>query len=144
MKPREFFSRLEHDAIVAAIGEAEKKMCGEIRVFISRKEPEDAVAAAQRRFFKLGMEKTKERNGVLIYIAPRVHKFAIIGDAAIHQKCGDTFWQDVAREMSGYFRQNEFSKGLIHGIQRAGALMVEHFPRQAGDKNQLSDEIEQD
>jgi uncharacterized membrane protein len=32
----------------------------------------------------------------------------------------------------------------VHGIQRAGALMASHFPRKAGDTNQLSDEIEHD
>ena len=48
MKARDFLNRLEHDAIVKTIGEVEAKMRGEIRVFISRKGPEDAVAAAQR------------------------------------------------------------------------------------------------
>ncbi|MGZ4961976.1 MAG: TPM domain-containing protein [Limisphaerales bacterium] len=144
MRARDFFSQLEHDKIVGAIRESESKMCGEIRIFISRKEPEDAVVTAQRRFEKLGMTKTTERNGVLIYVAPRVRKFAIIGDVAIHQKCGDNFWKEVAHEMSDHFRKADFTGGIIHAIRRAGALMAEHFPRQAGGKNQLSDEIEHD
>jgi uncharacterized membrane protein len=144
MKAREFFSKLETDEIVAAIRAAESKMCGEIRIFISRKEPEDAVAQARRRFEKLGMTRTKERNGVLIYVAPRVRKFAIIGDLAIHQKCGDGFWKDVAHEMTGHFRSGQFTQGIIHGIQRAGALMAQHFPHHAGDKNELSDDIAHD
>lgn len=144
MKARDFFSRLEHDEIVGAIREAESKMCGEIRVFVSRKEPYDAVAAAQLRFEKLGMTKTSERNGVLIYVAPRVRKFAIIGDVAIHQKCGDGFWRDVAREMTDHFRKGEFTHAIVHGIHRAGALMAQHFPRRDGGHNELSDEIEHD
>ena len=144
MKARDFFSQLEHDEIVGAIREAESKMCGEIRVFVSRKEPEDAVAAAQLRFEKLGMTKTKERNGVLIYVAPRVRKFAIIGDVAIHRKCGDGFWKEVAHEMTGHFRKGEFTQGIVHAIRRAGGLMAKHFPRHEGDKNELSDEIEHD
>jgi uncharacterized membrane protein len=144
MKPQEFFSKLEHDEIVAAIRKAESKMCGEIRVFVSRKERHDPVASAKHRFEKLGMTKTKERNGVLIYLAPRVRKFAIIGDVAIHQKCGEGFWKDVAQEMTEHFRKSEFTSGIVHGIHRAGALMASHFPRQAGDANQLSDEIEHD
>jgi uncharacterized membrane protein len=144
MKAREFFSKLEHEEIVGAIRNAESKMCGEIRVFISRKEPDDAVASAQKRFEKLGMTKTKERNGVLIYVAPRVRKFAIIGDVAIHQKCGANFWNDVAREMTDHFRKGDFTHGIVHGIHRAGALMAEHFPWRDGHKNELSDEIEHD
>jgi uncharacterized membrane protein len=144
MKPQDFFSKLEHDEIVGAIREAESKMCGEIRVFVSRKERHDPVEAAQRRFEKLGMTKTRERNGVLIYVVPRVRKFAIIGDVAIHKKCGDAFWKEVAEEMTSHFRIGEFTGGIIHGIRRAGALMASHFPRRDGDTNQLSDEIEHD
>lgn len=144
MKPHEFFSKLEHDKIVDAIRKAESKMCGEIRVFISRKERHDPVVAAQRRFEKLGMTKTRERNGVLIYVVPRVRKFAIIGDVAVHEKCGDSFWKDVANEMSEHFRKGNFTDAIVHGIRRAGTLMAEHFPRRAGDTNQLSDDIEHD
>jgi uncharacterized membrane protein len=144
MKAREFFSQLEHDEIVGAIKAAESKMCGEIRVFVSRKLRPDPVSAAQNRFLKLGMAKTKERNGVLIYVAPRSHTFAIIGDKAIHEYCGDNFWKEVAHEMTGHFKKGEFSHGIIHAVQRAGKLMAEHFPRHDGDTNQLSDEIEHD
>lgn len=144
MKASEFLNRLEHDAIVKEIGDAESKMCGEIRVFISRKEVDDAVTAAQRIFHHLGMEKTKERNGVLIFVAPRVRKFAVIGDAAVHEKCGDQFWKEVAHEMSLHFGRGEFTGGIIHGIRRAGKLLADHFPRHPGDKNQQPDEIAHD
>lgn len=144
MKAREFISKLEHDAIVKTIGEVESKMCGEIRVFISRKEPEDPVVAAQKAFDHLGMHKTRERNGVMIFVAPKVRKFAIIGDTAVHAKCGDAFWKEVADEMTGYFRKAEFTEGILHGIRRAGKLLAEHFPRHPGDTNQQPDEIAHD
>jgi len=144
MKAREFLSQLQHDAIVKAIGQAEQKTSGEIRIFISRKEPEDPVAAAQKVFLHLGMDKTKEKNGVLIFVAPKVRKFAIIGDAAVHARCGDEFWKEVAGEISIHFRKEDFSEGILHGITRAGQLLAEHFPRHPGDKNQLPDDIAHD
>jgi uncharacterized membrane protein len=144
MKTRDFLSRLEHDEIVKAIGQAEEKTSGEIRIFISHKEPEDAVAAAQKAFLRLGMHKTKEKNGVLIFVAPRARKFAIIGDEAVHARCGDEFWKEVSEEISTHFRKGEFSGGMLHGIKRAGKLLAEHFPRHPGDKNQLSDDIAHD
>jgi uncharacterized membrane protein len=144
MKAREFLSQLQHDAIVRAIGEAEAATSGEIRLFISRKEPEDAVAAAQRAFNHLGMHKTKQRNGVLLFVAPRARKFAIIGDKAVHERCGDPFWTEVAQEISTHFRKGDFTDGILHGIRRAGQLLAEHFPRHPGDKNQLPDDIAHD
>jgi uncharacterized membrane protein len=136
MKAHDFLNQLQHDAIVKAIGEAEAKIQGEIRVFISRKKPENAVAAAQKIFHHLGMEKSPERNGVLLFVAPRVRKFAVIGDSAVHARCGDEFWTEVTQEMSGYFRKGEFTEGILHGIRRAGKLLAEHFPRHPGDKMQ--------
>src|SRR5690349_16792103 len=99
MKPREFVDRLEREEIVAAIREAEKNTSGEIRVFISRKPVEDAVAEAQFHFAEMGMEKTRERNGVLIFVAPKSHKFAVVGDTAVHAKCGEEFWKLLAGEI---------------------------------------------
>src|SRR5579863_7180203 len=104
MKPKEFISKLDHDKIVAAIRAAEQKTSGEIRVFISRHNPEDPVAAAQRDFNKLGMGKTKEKNGVLIFVAPQARKFAVIGDSGVHVRCGDEFWRALAAEMTGHFK----------------------------------------
>jgi uncharacterized membrane protein len=144
MKIKEFLSQLEHDEIVAAIRKAEKKTSGEIRVFISRHKPDDAVIAAQAQFTHLGMEKTKEKNAVLIFVAPVVHKFAIIGDAGVHARCGDVFWREVAAEMTGRFKKGEFTSGIRHGIEKAGELLAQHFPAQPGDKNELPDDIAHD
>jgi len=144
MKASEFLNRLEHDAIVKEIGGAETKTRGEIRVFISRKETKDAVAAAEKMFHHLGMQKSPERNGVLLFVAPRVRKFAVIGDSAVHERCGDQFWKEVAHEMSLHFGRGEFTEGIIHGVRRAGKLLADHFPRYAGDKKQPPGDVGHD
>ncbi len=144
MKSHHFLKQLRHDDIVAAIREAEKKTSGEIRVFISHKKIDDPIPVAQAHFVEMGMAKTQDRNGVLIFVAPRAHKFAIIGDTGVHARCGDDFWRQVADEMTGHFRKSEFSSGIIHGITRAGELLASHFPRHPGDRNQLPDDIEHD
>lgn len=144
MKPRDFLNQLEHDDIVAAIREAEQKTSGELRVFVSHKKTDDPVAAAQRAFVKLGMTKTREHNGVLIFVAPRAHQFAVIGDTAVHQRCGDDFWQQLAAEMSGHFRKSEFHAGLRHAIRKAGELLAQHFPPRSDDRNELSDDVAHD
>ena len=144
MKPKEFSSQLDEAKLVAAIADAETKTSGEIRVFLSRKSPDDAVVAAQRAFDQLGMAKTAERNGVLIFVAPKARKFAVIGDAGVHQHCGPEFWTALAAEMSGHFRQGEFTNGLLHGIRKAGELLARHFPHRADDVNELPNDIAHD
>ena len=141
MKAREFLSRLSNDQIVAAIRQAESKTSGEIRVFISRKEVEDPVTVAKAHFVELGMEKTRDRNGVLIFVAPRVHKFAVVGDTGVHARCGDEFWRQLAAEISGHFKGSDFTRGIVHAVKKAGELLAKHFPHRGDDVNELSDEV---
>jgi uncharacterized membrane protein len=144
MKPHDFLNKLEHDMIVRAIAEVESKIDGEIRVFISRKETKDPVASAEKVFHHLGMQKLPKKNGVLLFVAPRSRRFAVIGDAAVHRRCGDSFWTDVTGEMAGYFRKEEFSEGILHGVQRAGKILAEHFPKHGAPPPAPHDPIGQD
>src|SRR6267143_3883939 len=104
MRTREFLSKLEHDRIVQAIREAETKTSAQVRVYIQRgKLKGDPLVAAQKKFQRLSMHKTSERNGVLIFVAPRAHKFAVVGDKAVHERCGEQFWQHLVTGMREHF-----------------------------------------
>ena len=142
MRTREFLSKLEHDRIIQAIREAESKTSGEIRVLIQRgKLKSDPLVAAQRKFRRLGMHNTRQRNGVLIFVAPRVHQFAVVGDEAIHQKCGDEFWQRIVDRMRTNFQNENFSDALIEAVGEVGTVLATHFPPVHNDRNELSDDV---
>jgi uncharacterized membrane protein len=142
MRTKEFLSKLEHDRIVQAIRDVEAKTSAEVRVYIQRgKLNDDALETAQIRFQKLGMHKTQERNAVLIFVAPRAHKFAVVGDKAIHEKCGEQFWQTVVDGMRAHFVGEEFTDALTEAIQEVGKALAQHFPRKSTDPNELPDEI---
>jgi uncharacterized membrane protein len=138
---RHFFSKLDSDRIVAAIADAEKRSSGEIRVHVTSRKPSNLEERARRRFELLGMTRTAERNGVLIYIAPKLRRFQILGDSGIHEKCGDDFWKDTAAAMEARFRRGDFTEGVVHGIGKVGEVLAAHFPRKAGDVNELPDEV---
>jgi uncharacterized membrane protein len=132
MRTREFLSKLEHDQIVRAIREAEAKTSGEIRVYIQRgKLKANPLIAAQRKFHRLGMDKTRERNAVLIFVAPRAHKFAVVGDKAIHEKCGEKFWQQIADQMRVHFQNEKFSHAIVEALAEIGEVLAAHFPKKS-------------
>lgn len=141
MKTKAFFSQLDHDRMVAAIAEAEKLTSGEIRVYVSHRKVNEVRHAALHHFQKLGMHQTKHRNAVLIFVAPESQNFFVVGDEAVHAKCGEAFWEQVAAEMQEQFRQARFTDGIIHGIHTAGKLLAQHFPRGGADRNELPDSI---
>lgn len=134
---------IDRDRIVAAIQAAEARTSGEIRVVLARHRTRDPIVAAQHHFVRLGMTATKDRNGVLIFVAPRSRNFAVIGDVSVHEKCGDGFWTELAQAMETHFKAGTFTEGLIEAIAKAGTLLSAHFPRRADDANQLPDAIEE-
>ena len=90
------------------------------------------------------MEKTRHRNAVLIYLAPRSRKFAIIGDEAIHAKCGELFWQEVAALMSPLLGQERYTEAVEGAIQKIGAVLARHFPRDRDNPDELSNALIQE
>jgi uncharacterized membrane protein len=144
MRTKEFLDKLEHARIVQAIREAESKTSGEIRVFIQRgKLAGDPLIFARKKFQQLGMDRTQDRNAVLIFVTPRAHKFAVVGDQAIHEKCGGEFWRCIVDGLRRHFQNEKFSHGLVEAIKETGKMLAAHFPKQSANINELPDEIAQ-
>ena len=142
MRTKDFLNQLDHHRIVSTIRAAEAKTSGQIRVYIQRGELDgEALNAAQAKFGPLGMEKTTERNGILIFVAPRARKFAVIGDQGIHAKCGAEFWEELVSAMREHFLKSSFTDGLIEAIDEAGSALSRYFPREGSPSNELPDEI---
>jgi uncharacterized membrane protein len=144
MKHSAFIDHLDEAKIVAEIAAVEQQTSGEIRVFVSRRTPDDPVARARERFEKLGMTHTRHRNGVLIYFAPRVHKFAVVGDTGIHEKCGAAFWEETVAEIREHLRGERFTDGVLHAVRKVGAVLAKHFPAEPGTAHELPNDIARD
>ncbi len=146
MKNQDFVRALDDERIVAAIREAEARTRAEIRVHVTHEPAEDARRAGALVFEKLGMTATAERNGVLIFLAPASRSFAVLGDAGIHERCGDDFWSSVTLAMKAHFQEDRFHDGLVAGIAAVGGELARHFPRLEGDgdRNELPDAVSRD
>lgn len=142
-KKKEFFTEAEKQQLVAAIQQAEKQTSGEVRLFVeSRCRFMDAVDRAKELFLQLGMDKTKERNGTLVYIAFEDHQLAILGDEGIHQKVGQKYWEEEVAKMIREFKSEHVVDGINQVILDIGAALQQHFPYNSEtDKNELPDEI---
>ncbi len=136
-----YLSKDEQEQIVKAIESAELNTSGEIRVHIESLCKGDPVERAIYVFNKLKMYKTKERNGVLIYIAMKSHKFAIIGDSGINEKVEENFWDQERELLLTHLKEGNIAEGLISVIEMAGNNLKKHFQYQTDDTNEQSNEI---
>lgn len=140
-KVEDFLTTKEEQEIVEAIRLAEKNTSGELRVHIEKNTSIDAFDRAMEVFHSLKMEETKERNGVLIYLAVKDKTFVIYGDQGINDKVEDTFWDATRDVMVSHFKNGDFKQGLIEGINKAGEELKKYFPYNDDDSDELSNEI---
>jgi uncharacterized membrane protein len=136
-----FFSKEEKDKIIQSIKDAELATSGEIRLHLESRCKSEALDRAVEMFAKLKMHETQLRNGTLVYLAVKDHKFAIFGDEGINEIVPDNFWEDAKEEMRTFFAKGEFQKGISRGIFLVGEKLKEFFPYQDDDVNELPDDI---
>jgi uncharacterized membrane protein len=142
-KRKEYFSHNEQERIVNAIRLAEQQTSGEIRVYTeSRCRFVDPLDRAAEIFWGLKMDMTKDRNGVLVYIAVKDRQFAILADQGIHEKVGQAFWNQEVSVMKKHFSKALPADAIEAVIADIGQALRTHFPYdRTNDKNELPDDM---
>lgn len=142
MHQKDFLATLDQERIVGAIATAEKMTSGEIRVHVQpRAQGGDIRHVAEKTFERLGMTKTAERNGVLLFIACEEQRFTILGDSGINEKVPAGFWDDIAAKLTIRFKAGEYTDGIVDAIHSAGEELRHYFPRSEADVNELTNDI---
>ena len=146
---RKLFIEEDFEAISRAIAEAEAGTSAEIRVHLDRRVPHGRfwtrghpLKRAQALFTRLGMHRTRERNGVLIYLAVEDRKLAIVGDQGIHAHVGDAYWEQLRDLMVADLRGRTPRDGVIKAVQDLGRVLQQHFPRRGDKPNELSNKVD--
>ena len=134
-------NREEDRRVVEAIKQAELNTSGEIKVHIENRCRGNVEKRSLVVFKHLKLNETQLHNGVLIYLAIKDHKFAILGDEGINNVVEDGFWNDVKDLMLSHFKEGRFVEGLEQGIMRCGEKLKTYFPYQSDDINEIPDDI---
>lgn len=145
---RRFLGDSDFDAITRAIRMAESRTSAEIRVHLERRVPRrllrgrlEVLARAEHVFRRLGMHRTAERHGVLLYVAVEEHRLAVVGDEGIHARVGAEHWHHVRDLMVEKLRARAPRAALERAIEEVGRALAAHYPRRPDDRNELSDEV---
>ena len=141
MATSSFLSDQEQANVLAAISDAESQTSGEIRLHLESRCKGDVLDRAAVVFETLAMHKTALRNGVLFYLATEDRKFAILGDGGINAVVPDNFWNEVKNRVIDGLTTGKPAEGLASGIRLAGEQLSAHFPLEANDINELSNDI---
>ena len=138
---RRFFTKEDERLILSAIKEAESHTSGEIRVRVEKKAGRHPMRTARKAFVRLGMRKTKLRNGVLFFLGVNQRRFVVLGDDGINNNLPEGFWDSVRDVVQEHFQKGLFAEGLAEGIRRAGRQLATFFPCERGDMDELTNAI---
>jgi len=142
-RKKDFFTAEEQQLIIEAIRNAERRTSGEVRVFVESKcSYMDAIDRASELFFQLEMQKTGDRNAVLVYVAMKDRQLAVFGDAGIHNKVGNEYWNNEVKKMISNFNRENYAAGISEVVKDIGEALTKNFPfNNVTDKNELPDDI---
>ena len=142
-KKKDFFTAEEQQLIIEAIRHAEHMTSGEVRVFVESKcSYVDAIDRAAELFFRLEMQKTDDRNAVLVYVAMKDRQLAVFGDEGIHTKVGNDYWNNAVHKMISNFNRENYATGISEVVKDIGIALTNNFPyNNDTDKNELPDDI---
>ena len=142
MKVKHFLSALEHGRVHRAIQSAEEGTTGDIVLVISHGAVVDPLAAAHREYRKMHLEKADDKNSLLIFLAPKSQKFAVVGGTALHKKVGQPWWDELIALLTRHFKEGRYTDGLVATIGQAGLALKTHFPGRHQDRTGQRDIVD--
>ena len=88
-------------------------------------------------FSQLRIWDTEHNSGVLIYLLLADRKVEIVADRGINAKVSRAEWISICQNMENSFRIGAFESGALLGVAAITRLLLQHFPAQTHNPNDL-------
>lgn len=131
----------EQNRLLDKIARIEKCSSGEVRIHVTDRRVKDPLEAARKTFIALGMAATKRRNGVLVFLSLPSRSFAIVGDEGIDRVTPPDYWDRLRDALAQRFAAGNFCEGLLEILDRVESVLLENFPYEKGDVDELPNDI---
>jgi putative membrane protein len=99
-----------------------------------------AERGARRAFAELGVDKTRDRVGLLVYVALFEREVVLIPDRGIPQAFVEQGISEARRELQAAVRALDFG-AFEAAISKLGPPASALLPRRPGDENELCDDV---
>jgi putative membrane protein len=100
-----------------------------------------AHRVAMRQFFAHGLQNTQNRTGVLIFASIAERYAEIVADAAINARVAPQVWDAAIAALIAGIKDGHPGDGLAVAIEQCGAVLAEHFPPGALNRDELPDKL---
>lgn len=108
------------------------------RVFVQQREMADEVEeGAMTSFYIHGLNNTRDKTGILIYVSVYEKQVQILADSGINAKVASGTWDAVVAELSRGIKEGNQAGAICAAVRRCGELVSEKFPIKPDDVNEL-------
>lgn len=95
---------------------------------------------AERAFARLGIEKTQDRTGMLVFVSLLEGEVRMLCDRGIRRDPNGEAFEGIEEELRAAVRARDVD-GFLSSFARLGEPLEQQLPRQEGDVNELSDDV---
>lgn len=97
--------------------------------------------ATLAQFMALGLHRTRDRTGVLIYASLAERRAEVFADDGIYAKAPPEVWGEVVDRLVAGLRRGAPADGFVDAIERTGEILAACLPPRGDDLNELPDDI---
>lgn len=108
------------------------------RFFLRGDQVEEEVReAAIASFYTEGLYRTREENGILIFISVLERRVWVLADKGINDKIDPGEWTAVVDTVTSGIKDNNQCQALCQAVTRVGEILQSHFPIRKDDRDEL-------
>ncbi len=112
------------------------------RLFLINSQVDEEVEeAAITSFYSEGLYRTREENGILIFISVLEQRVWILGDRGINEKITPDKWQHIVEELTEGIKSGRQGEALCQAVDQVGNMLKTYFPPRDDDRNELHNVI---
>lgn len=100
-----------------------------------------AHRAALHQFFTRRVSRTRNQNGVLIYVSLAERYARIIADDGIAEKISGEEWQAAVDRLTASIGRGAVGDGFVAAIDLCGEYLIRHFPDASDNPNELPNRL---
>ena len=108
---------------------------------VPRRTQHERAHQAMQQFFAQGLDRTENRTGVLIFAAVAERYAELVADAGINAKVTPQVWEAAISALIAGIKQGRPGDGFVAAIEQCGAVLAEHFPPGALDRDELPNRL---
>ena len=98
-----------------------------------------AERLAREQSHALGLDQTRGRTGILLFVSVAERYVEILADRGIDEKVRPGTWKEIVAAFTRQVRDRKIADGFVGALTACGTLLISHFPRAADDQNELPD-----